>query len=169
MYQIEKAKQQRDKKENKGGVLGGFFGWSPPKQAKIEVSLKDQLALLFAIIREEIMKSSMEEIKGNSSIKFTGSFDIRKGYIKLYSLNEGLIKFEYTGLFLLLKQRTDGHDLEAKIGNIGLSGVNCSGKEIIPLIHMAEQGEEYFNLKLSQTNRDTKNYLTVGLDTVNLK
>ena len=169
MYQIEKSKQQEEKKENKGGVLGGFFGWNQPKKEKVVVSLKDQLTQIFAIIREHIIKSGLEEIQGKSSINFTGVFDISKGKVKLHSLSEGPIKFEFNGLFLQVNQRTDGQDLEARIGNIGLSGIANTNKEIIPLVHMAEKGEEYFHLTLSQTNKDTKKYLAVGLETVLLK
>ena len=166
LYQIEKNKQQEAKKENKGG----FFGWGAPVKKEKPVTLEEQMAQIFTIIRQEIMQGKLDEVKGEIAVYLTGSFDITQGKIKLCDIKSKLqketIKLQFKRLSLNIKHRIDGEDLDAKVGVVELVGVTKPGKEIIPIITMSEQGEDYFHYQTSLTIKEPVKSLSIQLETV---
>lgn len=166
IYQIEKNKQQEAKKENKGG----FFGWGAPVKKEKPVTLEEQMAQIFTIIRQEIMQGKLDEVKGEIAVYLSGSFVISQGKFKLYHIKDKLqmetIKLQIKRLSLNIKHRTDGEDLDAKVGNVELVGVTKPGKEVIPLVTMSEQGEDYLHYQTSLDIKDSFKFLTIALETV---
>lgn len=169
LYQIER-RNRLEAQKNKKGMLGGFFSWGPPKEEK-KVSLKDQLAEIFKVVRQEILQGKLEEVKGETNIILSAKFEIVEGTVKLSRMRDKFTKenteLRCKSLLLNFKHQNNGEYLDAGLRSIELVGITEPSKEIIPIIATEKQAEELLKLTFSLTNINSENFIKLTLETVN--
>ena len=160
VYQIERTSQDEvQKKKKTEGVLGGLFSWGAAKEEK-KPAIQDSLKQIIELMRKSLdSEAAQQTVKKEGRTLFVGEFVIESAAVKLYQkAGAGIketIEAQMGRLVLGCKKRADGLDVDATIKSVGLVGVSEQDGEVIKLISMPEQGEEYyFKLGVSMANNE---------------